>query len=57
MARSGVTQVVLAQRLGMSQSALSRRFTGESEWTVEQLVCTAKALNCPLSVLLPQVAA
>ena len=57
MARSGINQAVLAQRLGMSQSALSRRFTSESEWTVGELVRAAEVLGCPLRALLPEVAA
>lgn len=57
MARSGITQAALAQQLRMSQSALSRRLTGDAEWTVDELVRVAGVLGCPVSVLLPEVAA
>jgi transcriptional regulator with XRE-family HTH domain len=57
MARSGITQGVLASRLDMSQSALSRRLTGDADWTVEELLRTAEVLGCPIRTLLPEVAA
>lgn len=57
MARSGITQGILASRLDMSQSALSRRLTGDAEWTVDEVLRAAVVLGCPLRVLLPEAAA
>jgi transcriptional regulator with XRE-family HTH domain len=57
MARSGITQGILASRLDMSQSAISRRLIGDADWTVDELVRAAEVLGCPLRALLPEVAA
>lgn len=42
----------LAQRLGISQSALSRRLTADLPFSVEQLGDIADVLNVPMSALL-----
>lgn len=52
MARRGETQITLAPKLGMSQSALSRRLTDDSVWTVAELVQVCGVLDVPLSALL-----
>jgi transcriptional regulator with XRE-family HTH domain len=57
MARSRITQGTLASRLAMSPSALSRRLTGDAEWTIGELLAVADVLGCPLSALITEVAA
>lgn len=57
MARRGVTQSQLAADAGFSQPALSRRLTGEAEWSVAEIYQLADALQVPLSALLPEAAA
>lgn len=57
MARSGITQAAFARDLGMSQSALSRRLTGDADWTIGELLRAAEVLGCPLSALVSEVAA
>jgi transcriptional regulator with XRE-family HTH domain len=53
MARRSITQVRLAAMTGISQPALSRRLTGEAEWTLTEIISVAEALGCPLTSLLP----
>jgi transcriptional regulator with XRE-family HTH domain len=57
MARSGITQGTLASRLDMSPSALSRRLTGDAEWTIGELLAVSEILRCPLGALVSEVAA
>lgn len=56
MARSGLTQIDLAGMLGMHQTALSRRLTGRTEWTLSEAKRVADVLGVELSVLLPEAA-
>uniref|UniRef100_A0AAU8GM14 Helix-turn-helix DNA binding protein n=1 Tax=Mycobacterium phage JustASigh TaxID=3158894 RepID=A0AAU8GM14_9CAUD len=55
MARKRLTQVVLAERAGMATSTLSRRLTGESDFTVGELYRIADVLGVPASALLANV--
>jgi len=48
MARQKITQNVLAQRLGWSRAALSRRVTGGTGWTVNELQAVAEQLGVTL---------
>ena len=42
MARHRITQTELAQALELSQSAVSRRLKGESEWTASEVMRLAQ---------------
>lgn len=57
MARAGETQTTFAAKLGVSQGSVSRRLTGDADWTVPEIIRAAEILNVPLSALLPEVAA
>jgi transcriptional regulator with XRE-family HTH domain len=52
MARRGLSQEALAERLGISRQALSARLTGRTQWTVDDLAAAAHALNVPIADLL-----
>ena len=52
MARRGVRQQDLAERLGITQPSLSSRLRGRTRWTINDLVVVAETLNVPVSVLL-----
>ena len=54
MARAGLTQMQLSQKLGMSQSALSRRLSSDAEWSVGELVALADILGVPAARLLAE---
>ena len=53
IARAGVRQKAVAAHLGMSQGALSRRITGASPFTLDELARVAGFLGVPLTALLP----
>jgi transcriptional regulator with XRE-family HTH domain len=57
MARRGLTQSDLATKAGMSQPALSRRLTGDAEWTVSELYAVAMVLRVQVTALLPKAEA
>jgi transcriptional regulator with XRE-family HTH domain len=52
MARRSIRQIVLAQRLGLSQAAISRRLKGETEFSVAELLVVAELLGVPAASLL-----
>lgn len=52
MARARVSQRVLAERTGLSQSAISRRMTGETAFDLDDLEKMAAALGIPTSTLM-----
>lgn len=52
MARRRVPQQTVAQRLGVSQSAVSRRVAGHTPFTVAELVQVADLLDLTLSDLI-----
>lgn len=52
MTRKKVSGRVLADRIGMPQSAFSRRMTGEVAFRFDELVAIADALDEPLAALL-----
>lgn len=59
MILSQVGQAEMAEALGLSQSAVSRRLTGEVPFDVTEIVAAAKLLSVPSSVLVdetPEVA-
>lgn len=53
MARQGLTQQALANKLGCNQPYLSRRMTGAVPFDVAELVELAEALGVPLAQFLP----
>ncbi|MDD7813640.1 helix-turn-helix transcriptional regulator [Mycobacterium sp. CSUR Q5927] len=53
MARRGYTQESLSRRVGMLQQSLSRRLTGQTAITVDDLDRIARALGVELAALLP----
>jgi transcriptional regulator with XRE-family HTH domain len=52
-ARKRASQSKIAKALGMSQQALSRRYTGEIAFDINELFGIAKYLDVPVSDLLP----
>lgn len=52
-ARRGATQEEVAQILGISQTQVSRRFTGQIDFAVGELVRLAEAWEIPFTRLLP----
>jgi len=57
MARRSHSQVSLAPLVGMRQQALSRRLSGRTPFTIDELARIASALEVPLSHLVSDVAA
>lgn len=55
MARKRLSQSALAERAGMATSTLSRRLTGESDFTVGELYRIADVLGVPAAALLANV--
>ncbi len=53
MARRGITQETLADRLGLTQRAMSRRLTADTSFRAEELAAIAEVLGVPVDVLLP----
>lgn len=53
LARQGISQQVLADRLGWTQMRVSRRITTTVPFTVIELVAIAAALGVPLAQFLP----
>lgn len=56
MARRKVTQAQLAEQLGCTQPAISRRLSGVISWDVDELTRVAEFLGVPLSSLLAEPA-
>jgi transcriptional regulator with XRE-family HTH domain len=56
MAKHKISCRVLADRIGMPQSAFSRRMTGEVAFTVDELAEIAAALGEPLPALIGDAA-
>jgi transcriptional regulator with XRE-family HTH domain len=52
MARTGHTQATLADLIGMKQQAFSRRLTGQTQFTLDEIVRVADALGVPIKSLL-----
>lgn len=51
--RRGITQQQLAERLEIKPASLSRKISGTTGWTVNDLVTTAAVLDVELTDLLP----
>jgi len=56
LARARKTQTAAAEVLGMVQASLSRRLTGEVEFTVAEVRALAEWLGVPLTTLLGEAA-
>lgn len=54
MARRGLSQVALAEQLGISQSMLSNRLAGKTVFNIDELTRIAGLLDVPLSALLAE---
>lgn len=54
MARRGLSQIELAQQLGMSQSMLSYRLSGKTVFNIDELTRVAAALEVPLTALVAE---
>lgn len=52
MARSKRTQAALAHTVGMTQQALSRRLSGQTSFTLDELGRVAAALDIPMLSLI-----
>lgn len=52
LARRDVSQALVAERLGLSQAAMSRRLRAKVEFTVSELVTIADVLDVDPSALL-----
>jgi transcriptional regulator with XRE-family HTH domain len=52
MGRRNLSQSALAQPIGMTQQALSRRLTGQVPFTIDELTAIARTLGCPLTALI-----
>jgi transcriptional regulator with XRE-family HTH domain len=57
MARRSHSQISFAPLVGMRQQALSRRLSGKTPFTIDELARIASALEVPLSHLVSDVAA
>jgi predicted transcriptional regulator len=57
MARRNVTQQMLADQLGMTQAAVSRRLVGRVPFDAEELGRVAEYLGVPVSLLFGETAA
>jgi len=57
MARRSHSQVSLAPLVGMRQQALSRRLSGKTPFTIDELARVAAALELSLADLVAEVAA
>jgi transcriptional regulator with XRE-family HTH domain len=57
MARQGVSQRELAERLGFAQSGLSKRLTGQLTFRAEEWERIAEILGVPVTQFLPVPAA
>lgn len=56
MAARGLTQTTLAERLGLTQPAVSARLSGRTPITVDELRTIAAALGVPVSSLIESAA-
>lgn len=53
MARSRVSQSAIAKHLGIGQTAVSRRLTGDVAFDVNEVAAIAAFLDVPLATLMP----
>ena len=53
MRRQGMTQGELAGHLKIDQASVSKKLYGKRTWTLDELLASAKALDVPVTELLP----
>lgn len=56
MGRRRITQGAIAQALGLSQAAVSRRLTGDTAFDLDDVFALARYFDVKLSALLPEPA-
>lgn len=56
MARRSMSQTQIAERLGISQPAVSARLLGRTPFDINELVEIAKVLDVPVSTLIGEKA-
>ncbi|WP_407640838.1 helix-turn-helix domain-containing protein [Arcanobacterium ihumii] len=52
--RRGLTQMSLADKLGITSATMSTKIAGKTSWSVEDLVKTAAFLDVSIADLLPE---
>lgn len=57
MARKRITQIKLAEAVGWSQGAVSRRLSGRVPFNIEELANVAEVLGVTVTALVGEVAA
>ncbi len=57
MVRAAVNQTDIAVQLGISQQSISRRLSGRTSFTIDELAAIATILNVRLADLVGEVAA
>ena len=55
MFRKGLSQTKLAPRLGITQTALSKKLHGDRPWTLEELLTMASILDMPVEEILAEL--
>lgn len=53
MRRRGIAQAELAEKLGMTQTSMSRKLLGRRSWTLDELIATARFLEVDIAEVLP----
>lgn len=53
MREQGITQTAMAEMIGLSQSALSRKMSGVRGWDIGELIEVAGILGVPITDLIP----
>jgi transcriptional regulator with XRE-family HTH domain len=51
--QAGRKRTEFAAAMGMTESTLSRRFNGETEWTITEVINAARFLGVPITDLTP----
>jgi transcriptional regulator with XRE-family HTH domain len=51
MANAGMTQGAMAQRMGITQAAISRKLSGERPWFADELALAARILGVSVGEL------
>jgi transcriptional regulator with XRE-family HTH domain len=54
MARRGISQTTLAEKLALTQPSISSRLRGQVAFNVDELAVVAEALDVPLAALLAE---
>lgn len=57
MGRTRTAQAVIAKKMGRTQQFVSRRLTGQTPFTLEEIAEIAAILDVPVATLLGEIAA